>query len=212
MYKINFTFKHRFVKKLGKSRNFTTGFTVAEMIVSIGLFTVVATIATMSLLSVVTVNKKAQTMKAVINNFNFAAESMARNLRMGINYHCDHEIGIPLNSAKDCPSGGPFVTFLDSNGQMSGYQWDSTLMTINKLGTYNAVSDSFGSIVPITAPEVVIQKLQFFVDGTNPVNKKQPRILVIINGYAKAKDPIDQTKSKFNIETMVSQRLANFGP
>ncbi|MFA6552209.1 MAG: type II secretion system protein [Candidatus Paceibacterota bacterium] len=198
--------------KRNRTLKLSSGFTVAEMIVSIGLFTIVATIATMSLLSVVTVNKKAQTMKAAINNFNFAAESMARNLRMGVNYHCDHEMGIPLTSAKDCPSGGPFVTFLDSNGQMSGYQWDSTLMTINKLGAYNAVSDSFASIIPITASEIVIHKLQFFVDGTNPVNEKQPRILILINGYAKAKDAVDQTKSTFNIETMVSQRLANFGP
>jgi len=64
------------------------GFTLVELIVSLGIFTAVMFIATGALLSIINVNKKAQAQQSAINNINFALENMARNIRTGSHYIC----------------------------------------------------------------------------------------------------------------------------
>ncbi len=58
------------------------------MIVSIGLFTIVALVAVGALLKIIDANKKAHTLETSINNLNFALEAMSREMRVGSNYYC----------------------------------------------------------------------------------------------------------------------------
>ncbi|MBU6427196.1 type II secretion system GspH family protein [Patescibacteria group bacterium] len=71
------------------SGNKISGFTLIEMIVALGLFSVVAVIALGSLVKIISANQKAQALQATFTNLNFALESMSRELRMGTVYHCD---------------------------------------------------------------------------------------------------------------------------
>ena len=64
-----------------KRKNENKGFTLIEMIMSVAVFTVVALIAAGALLAIADANRKAQAFKSVVNNLNFALESVARNLR-----------------------------------------------------------------------------------------------------------------------------------
>ena len=56
------------------------------MVMSVAVFTVVALVAAGALLAVADANRKAQAFKSVVNNINFALESVARNLRTGSAY------------------------------------------------------------------------------------------------------------------------------
>ncbi|MDB5259755.1 MAG: seg [Candidatus Taylorbacteria bacterium] len=85
------------------------GFTLIEIIVSLGIFTVVAVVAVGAYLKVLDANKKSQTLKTAINNINFALESMTREMRVGSSYYC-------YANAADFPIGGVTASSLPSAG------------------------------------------------------------------------------------------------
>jgi prepilin-type N-terminal cleavage/methylation domain-containing protein len=68
--------------------NTKSGFTLVEMIVSLGIFAIVAVVAAGALMKIMDVNKKAQSMQSAITNLNFALESMSRELRVGSKFNC----------------------------------------------------------------------------------------------------------------------------
>lgn len=64
------------------------GFTLVEIIVSLGIFAVVAVVALGALVKIVAANKKAQTIQASVTNLNFALDAISREMRVGRNYYC----------------------------------------------------------------------------------------------------------------------------
>ncbi len=64
------------------------GFTLIEMIVSLGVFAVVSTITVGALLTLVAANQRFQYEQGIMSNLSFAVDSMAREMRMGFNYFC----------------------------------------------------------------------------------------------------------------------------
>ncbi len=172
------------------------GFTIIEMIVAIGLFGVVMVIASGALLTMLDANRKAQTIKSVINNLSFALESMTREIRMGSNYHCG-TVAV-FNSApslSDCPNFDDAMAFVNNKTEVVEYSLSgSQIMKKTALGE-----------VAVTAPEVAISRLYFLVAGAEQgADTEQPSALIIMEGCVMKKD-ID--KSCFNIQTLVSQRL-----
>src|SRR3989338_4304258 len=79
------------------------GFTLVETIVATALFTVVMLIAVGSLLSIVSVNRKAQALHLVMNNLNVALDGMVRAIRTGSNYYCG---GGGYEDPQGCSGGG----------------------------------------------------------------------------------------------------------
>ncbi|MBU0722958.1 type II secretion system GspH family protein, partial [Patescibacteria group bacterium] len=57
-----------------QKQNYLTGFTLVEMIVSLGLFTVILFISMQALLSMVDANHKAQSLRAAMDNLNLSLE------------------------------------------------------------------------------------------------------------------------------------------
>lgn len=72
-----------------KSSNFTAGFTLIEMIVSLAVFSGVITIAIGALLMLVAANDQLQGEQSVMTNLSFALDSMTREIRTGTDYYCD---------------------------------------------------------------------------------------------------------------------------
>ncbi len=64
------------------------GFTLIEMIVSLGVFSIVITIAVGALLVIISTNKQLQTEQSVMSNLAFAMDSMTREMRTGYSYVC----------------------------------------------------------------------------------------------------------------------------
>lgn len=175
----------------------TKGFTLIEILVSLSLFLVVMTISMGSVLSVFDANRKSESLKIVMDNLNFTLESMSREIRFGKNYHCG---GGTLTTPLNCPNGGGTqVSFLASDG--------ATQIVYRLTGTKIEKSiDGGANFVAVTAPEVTVQSLTFYVVGADavPVNYLQPKVLIEIKGQAGLKS---NTQTTFNLQTLVSQRV-----
>lgn len=202
------------------------GFTLVEMIVSLAVFTVVALIAVGALLKITDANKKSQTMKSVINNLNFALESMSREMRVGTVYDCVGNVDvIPItgngqtisSNVCDITSGKWVIAFntskkgTNSNGQGScsliyEYSYSSTEQTIKK--TEQKYCDdninSADNFIPIISPEVKITSAQIKVKKSSA--NAQAYAWFHIKGNAGVKE---KSKTYFDLQTSVSQRISD---
>ncbi len=180
------------------------GFTLIEILVATTLFSVVMIISIGAIISINDSNKKAQLTRTVINNLNFAMENMARNLRIGITYHCDYTVG-NVASARDCLSGANSIALEGYKGDVNNgsdqivYRLNTSTRQIER----STNSGAGGTFIPITSPELSIDSLQFYVTGATSGDGKQPRVVISISGSAIFKNVI---KSNFTIQTAVSQR------
>ena len=132
------------------------------MMVSVSIFAIVVMISMTAILSVVDSSKKAQSMKSVMNNLNFALETMTRTIKTGKGYTVSG-------------TGNTRIILTDQDGASVSYYLDGT--TIMRSGD------------PITAPEVDVDKLQF-IDGTGNSPKTQPSVIMIIHGTVKLSERV----------------------
>lgn len=207
-----------------KIKQKTRGFTLIEMIVSLGLFSVVIVVAIGALLTMVNADKQLQSEQSVMSNLAFALDSMTREIRTGTNFYCagasnvsgifsngnnqDSDIG---NSTQDCVNGRQGfnvqgVSFVESGDSITGstasrilFFYDSGAKNIfRKVGNGNAE--------PLIAGDLEIEDMQFFVTGSETLvsdnNTIQPSVTIFIK--AKSKDDNDK---EYNIQTTVSQRV-----
>ncbi|HEY0907942.1 MAG TPA: type II secretion system protein [Candidatus Paceibacterota bacterium] len=177
----------------------TKGFTLIEVLVSVSIFAMVMLVATGAVFSIVQANKKTHSLKSVMTNLNFALEAMMRDIRLGSGFSCD--------GGGDCVDGGTEFRFLANRNVNGDSVTDSTDIIAYGASDGAIMKQIFGgsyggASYPITAPEIVITSLKFYVIGTGTTDTRQPKVIISIQGYAGA----GTTKSEFNIETMVSQR------
>ncbi|MBI2047818.1 MAG: type II secretion system protein [Parcubacteria group bacterium] len=174
------------------------GFTLIEMIVAVSVFTVVMVSSIGALLSIIDANRKAQSLRIVMDNLNFALENITRNMRVGVDYHCG-AVG-DLNTTRDCPiDGDTLIAFTDSSG-------DRVIFRLNN-GRIEKSEDLGISFLGITSPEIVIEDLRFFVQGSEEGDGLQPKVLVIVKGTA---GTTQKSSTTFSLQTLASQRLRDF--
>jgi prepilin-type N-terminal cleavage/methylation domain-containing protein len=184
-----------------QSNNMKKGFTLIEIMVSISIFLVVMTISMGSIISIFDANRKAQTMRTTMGNLNSTVEAMAREMRFGRTYHCvaSGSPAIPP-TPQNCPSGGEGMSFVGSDNINIGYRKS----VHSETGTGN-IEKRVGSTgyLPVTAPEIIIEELRFYTLGAIPGDSLQPRVLIIVQGYAGT----GANRTDFALQTLVSQRL-----
>jgi prepilin-type N-terminal cleavage/methylation domain-containing protein len=198
------------------------GFTLAELIVAVGLFAVVMFIATGALLSIVNLNKKSQAQQSAINNLSSTMESMVRNIRTGTSYHC--EVGAtyvagsiytggtnPNNCAN--PVGGNLLAFKSDDvtnaafpNPVIAYAFDATNNTVLRCRQDPASGNCV--FAPITAPEIKIQFLNFDLQGSGNGDKIQASVRINLSGYAFVTSAAsgDPRRVNFAIQTRATQR------
>jgi prepilin-type N-terminal cleavage/methylation domain-containing protein len=86
------------------------GFSLIEMIVSLGIFSIIVTTAVGALLVLISTNQKLQGEQSVMTNLSFALDSMTREIRTGYNYYCDSAYSAEA-------TGGPNNFFNNANSQ-----------------------------------------------------------------------------------------------
>jgi prepilin-type N-terminal cleavage/methylation domain-containing protein len=193
---------NRFTHAQGNNREGNNrGFTLIEVLVSVSMFAIVMLVATGSVFSIVEANKKTHSLKSVMTNLNFALESMMRDIRVGYRYSC--------GTGGDC-STNPGVQFtykanrdVDGDGSYSASDNNDQI-------EYSLVSERiqkriYGtnpSTYLITAEEIHITSMKFYVIGTGTNDGKQPKAVISISGYAGS----GTSESTFSIQTTVSQR------
>ena len=177
------------------------GFTLVELLVSILIFSVVMLIAVGSLLSMIDANRKAQTIKAVVNNLSFALDGMGREIRTGSTFHCGSSGA--LASPLDCGgSGGTLIAFEPYGGDPSNAN-DQMVYRLSSNKIERSV-DGGATYAAITAPEVTISDLRFFVIGSSASDAVQPKIIMLLHGYAGTNE---KTKTEIRFETSMTPRL-----
>ena len=167
------------------------GFTLVELMVAVSIFAIVVTIAMGAIFTVVDANKKAQSLKSVMNNLNFALETITRTIKTGTiksvvptvlpDTSSNSTIEIVAQNLDD-------VTYSLSDGQIMR-------TTINTSGTITSA---------ITAPEVKIESFKLLPLGLYPNDKMQPMIVMVVKGKVQMNAKIS---SEFNIQTTITQRL-----
>lgn len=194
------------MKKIFKKKN--RGFTIVEMIVSIGLFITVSLISVGALLSIVGVNKKTQSTESVMNNLGFALESISKTMRVGSNYHCEDVIGevVPpnLDTPRDCASGGNLLAYERSNGDPDDSS-DQVVLRLNGNKIEKSV-DGGSTFINLTAPEVVINStdgFRVYVIGSTLGDNLQPKAIILIGGVVSFGE---KATTEFNLQTTISQR------
>lgn len=138
------------------------GYTLVELIVAIGLFSVVMTLAAGSYLLMISINRQTQAATSGIDNLAFASEVMLRTIRTGVSFSC--------NGVGDCASGGTSFSVVDSTGATQTFTKTGTAITQNN--------------VSLTDPSISISSLTFYVDGTHaaPTDYLQPYATISISG------------------------------
>lgn len=158
----------------------TGGFTLIEMLVALGVFTVVMTIAMAAFVNIMDIQKKTETFRKVNDNLNFALEAMMREIREGKGYS----------------SGSGVNTFSFTN-------------KYNKTVTYKLNIEKYierkedAKTLRMTSTDVKITKLNFSVRGETMTDQKQPIVIISVSGESGIRE---KSKSSFNLQTTVSQR------
>ncbi len=181
------------------------GFTLVEMIVAVGLFAVVMMVCVGALLSLVHANRKAQALQSVMNNLNIALDGMVRAIRMGTNYDGSSACSgaVDPNAPHDCPSGGEEVTFEPFNTPTGSVTY-RYVHDANGVGRIER-SEGEGSAIAITAPEVSIDEMLFYVVGTNRRDNTQPKVVIVVSGSAGVQG--SPTRTTFHIQATAVQRV-----
>ncbi len=184
------------------------GFTLIEMMVAVSIFAIVMMIGVGALLALIDTNKRAQAINSVMNNVNAAVESMSRSIRVGTTYHCHTGAATPfpstLSTTQDCTDGGGVLFAFekpsgdrDDDGDQVVYRINGTQIERN---LFSGVADKW---VAMTAPEVSIDSLEFYVLGSDSSDSIQPRVVMVIQGSANVPGGV----TNFSVQSSVTQRL-----
>lgn len=182
-----------------KNKSLQSGFSLIELMVSLSLFIIVVLAAVSSLYAVNNAARKVESMRNVLDNLNFAMESMSRNIRTGYDISCSSDLTNP-NCTVSVGSGSEAISFWSTLGLI-----DSENIQY-RLSNGAIEKEISGKKVNITSPEIIIKNLRFFVEGANPTNTtdgKQPSVTIFVEGVAQAGT---DNLVPFAIQTLVSQR------
>lgn len=172
-----------------KSKSPQAGFTLVEMLVAVGIFVIVAFIVTSVFITLANANRKAQSIRLVMDNLNFAIDSVALKMREGTDYGCQ------ANYGEDCDE----VYFKTSGNQDITYFLREDAEGVGRIYTCEGRGENCPDETPITAEQVDIN------DFIVKINRDPgPRALatLLIKGTAGA----GRSKTEFNIQTSVAER------
>jgi prepilin-type N-terminal cleavage/methylation domain-containing protein len=195
MKQVDMTYQNKYQNK---SATEVAGFTLIELLVSIGLFGVVALIASSSLVVLIDANDRTQQLSTAISNLSFSLDAMTRNIRTGLEYHCS-DGGDPFGgSTSDCVSGGDTFGYTDGRtGDRVAYRYNAGNMQLE-------INEDDTAWVPITSDAIKLTDLVFFTDGTTAGDNEQPHVFISIEGYVFNNE---ETDTDFTMQSSITQRL-----
>jgi prepilin-type N-terminal cleavage/methylation domain-containing protein len=177
------------------------GFTLIELLVSVAIFSVVMVIAMGALLSISAAERKAETLKTVMDNLNLSMESMTRSIRTGYNYHC----GIGGSGPQDCSSGQSYLTLTAVDGSTIAYCLNGGVIRRQTvIGSASTNCSDTTVFLAMTAPEIVVNNLTFYVKGAPLADSTQPKVTITLTGYVNVSGTASST---FTLQTSVTQRI-----
>ncbi len=161
------------------------GFTLIEMIIALGVFTVVVLLSLGTILALNSAQKKAINLQNVHDNIRFALETMAKEIRRGGNYSgsCGWPAGCTTFSFQQTLTTDPITYRLQSG----------------------VVERSFagGPFLPLTDPKRAVTKLTFLVGGSGPLEQRRVTIIMEVESGLVSQQ---KEKAKLQMQTTVSKQ------
>lgn len=184
------------------------GFTLIELMVSTAIFTFVMTVGVGSLIVSSDSARASQKLRTAVDNVNFAIESITRELRTGTYFYCSSNTVTMSNVSEvgDCSSGGTIVAFkpqvIPGSPDRIAYKRE-----LRADGTYTLKKIEYISPGPYTEAEVVspdvdVQVLKFYVNGSLLNDNVQPSVKILMKGVVKLKG----VDTPFYLQSLASQR------
>lgn len=184
------------------SQRHKSGFTLLEMVVSLGIFSALVVAAIGITLGVSNAHLRASQIQTTQDNIRFSLELITKEMRTGSGYTLT-AVGNSCGGNSN-PVGQPSeITFDTSLGDKRTYYLDIAGKRIMRIlnGSTNCAADA----VPFTAEDVEVERFLMRLSGSLPgPSDGQPRVTVTLK--VKAVDPRKQGSS-MEIETTVVQRL-----
>lgn len=200
----------------------TKGFTLVEMTVSLGLFTITMFIATSAFLAVVNADRKSRSARIAMDNLNISMEDMNRRMKTGYAYYCGAYPGT-TGAVNDC-SPGTEITFVSQASTTVSYARatgvscapSGYLATQGCLVRSEVITPPTRVATTITSPEIDIKNFSLYVTGSavcgslancaSPGNAIQPMAVVMLKGELGINTPNQVGKTSFSLQTTVTQR------
>jgi len=189
------------------------GFTLIEILIAVGIFSIMVLLTTGAFLSISSTSKSLQTSQEVLNELRFAIDLMGQEILAGSSFvdendsfnACKHGCDNIVFASKvrpDIPLTRVHYYLDDTNGViMKGQQRSYGECSI--LGGFWGPGLRPECFQPFTSDNVEIETLQFFVNNNNEADKKVI-ISIVIQGKIL---PGTNKEQEFKISTSFSPRL-----
>jgi prepilin-type N-terminal cleavage/methylation domain-containing protein len=170
------------------------GFTLVEIIVSTGLFSVVMLVSTAAYLTIITLDKEARATNELVVNLSFAVDSISRNIRTGTNYSCAG------GSNGTCSQ----FSFVDSQRQKVTYLLKGTTVGQCVFPENSTALCNSSVAVSLTDPRINVTALTFVVRGVGAGDYAEPRTILSVRGSM----PSAQGRTvQFTLQSSATQRF-----
>lgn len=166
------------------------GFTLLEMVIAIGIFSLIATAAIGIMLAAIQAQQKAAHDQTVQDSARFGLELITKELRTGSAY----------NLSAFCGSVNQEISFLTFSGAARVY-YKSGDSLMRLAGTVNCALAT-----PLIGNDVIVDLVRFRIGGQNPgAVDGQPWVSLSLS--VRSADPDQSLESHMNIQTTVVARL-----
>ena len=213
--------------KLISFKNKVQAFTLVELLVVLGLFSGIATIALGSLANVQTINSHLQQNQSVLDNVNLSTQIVMRDVRFGSEFYCAISLptlSLPIPRTRNsCIQGGIYNS--GNGGSVLIFEPADAATSTDRVAYYllqgvlykNEYYSGATNTLQITSNDVTITSLRFYVNGAqssdglsdegSAFDYQQPLITMLVSGIATAElNTRKASSSAFSLETTVSAR------
>lgn len=189
-----------------QKKNYSTGFTLVEIIVTITVFSLIFGIVSSMFVSAIKSQKKSLVSQELLSQASYVMEYVSRHLRMAKNYNIA-SVGCVNNGYNyEITRGGNGVKF--ANYEDPSCCWEFYLEN-NRLNRGITGTGCYSSNVPLTSANLTVDKFSISLIDSEASDGLQPRLtlfLKIRGGGEKSEE-----QSIIEIQTTISQRALNEG-
>lgn len=184
------------------------GFTLAETLVAVGLFSIIVTIAVGGFVNALRAQRQVAALIAAQSNASLALEQMAREIRTGYLFCHDEPIPPDTRGVPTCPLctvNGPVWTCPNFLQFHSAAGVSTTYSLANGALQRAEENQNGGAPQPITGADVAVNYLSFTLFGNLEGDHWNPRITISIGVAPSSTDPAVASTILY-LQTTVSAR------